>query len=183
MKIFVQHATDPISRPQELDSSDWARLLKKDVPDGTEVIDTTKGWIQSLSVNGITFKGDHYAIVENPSGFPIGTIKVVFWNDDPQERTPDEVYAREWTFQPFVLRRGKWIPPQTQVIYISDIMKQSWEGSKILPIINNGVRVPIKNYSEFVEPAAALVRHGVWLGTTLNADYEKEETHSYRESI
>lgn len=183
MKIFVQHATDPISRPEELESSEWKNLPKKREPNGTETIDNTKGWIQSLSVNGVTFKGDHYAIVENPSGFAAGSIKVVFWNDDPQERTPDEMFARDWIFQPFKLDKGKWVPPQSQIIYISDVMKQDWEGTKILPIINNGVRVPVKNYSEFVPPDDTLVRHGIWLGDTLHAEYEKEETHSYRESI
>jgi len=130
MKIFIQHATDPKTRPEQLDSSEWANLPKKREPDGTEVIDSTKGWIQSLSVHGVTFKGDHYAILENTSGFAIGSIKVVMWNDDPTDRTPDEMLARERVFQPMRLRDGKWIPPQNEIIYITDIMKQNWEGRK-----------------------------------------------------
>lgn len=183
MKIFVQDATNPKSAFQELDSTEWKNLPKKREPDGTETVDDTKGWIQSLSVHGVTFKADHYAIVENPSGFPRGSIKVVMWNDDPQERTPEETYVREWIFQPMKLVKGKWIPPQSIILYLSDIMKQDWEGRGILPIINNGVSVPVKPYSEFVPPDDSLIRHGVWVSEALNLEYEKEEMHSYRESI
>ena len=183
MKIFIQWATDPKSSPEELDSSQWKNLPKRLEPDGTETIDNTKGWIQSLSVHGVTFKGDHCAIVENPQGFPVGSIKVIMWVDDQTDRIPDEMFARERVFQPMILRKGKWIPPQSEVIYITEVMKQDWEGRKILPIINNGITVPVKPFSDFIHPEDSLIRHGIWVSDNLNAEYEKEEMHSYRESI
>jgi len=172
-----------ISVPEKLDSSDWKNLKKKPEPDGTETIDSTKGWIQSLSVHGVTFKADHYTIVENPLGFPRGSIKVVMWNNDPQERTPEETYAREWIFQPMKLKNNKWYPPQNQIVYISEIMKQDWEGRGILPLFTGRKQVTVKPYEDFITPEDSLIRHGVWVSEKLNLEYEKEELHNYRESV
>lgn len=181
MKVCIQWATNPHSKFEIIDSKEWTNIPKKNEPHGTEVVNDIKGWIQSVCVYGVTFKADHYAIIENPRGYPIGSVKVVMWNDDPQERTPNETYAREWFFQPMKLKNRKWIPPQNQIVYISEIMKQQWEGQGILPLFTGGTKVLVKPFSDFISPEESLIRHGVWLSNELNEVYERSESHSWRE--
>lgn len=183
MKVFVQHATDPKSNPEELDSSDWKNLTKKPEPNGTEIIDSTKGWIQSICVMGVTFKADHYAIVENPSGHPQGTIKVVQWFNDPEELTPDKFFAREWYFEPMKLVNRKWICKQPQTLYVSENEEKRLIQIGYLPLNEDTIKCQVKRFIVFVKPEDALVRHGININDELNAEYVKEESHNYREWI
>jgi len=182
MKIFVQYATDPVSRHEELDSSEWKNLPKKAEPIGPQVIDSIKGWIQSISILGITFKADHYAIAENPKGYPIGSCTVTFWNDSEPE---DKNHAAIWYMQPLKLRKlegiPKYIPRPYEERYYSDEMIERQTKDGTLPIFCAGREVKIHKFSDFVKPDESITRHGVLISKELLAQYEKEKDHDYRE--
>lgn len=186
MKIFVQHATNPKSEPQQFDSSDWKNLPKKADPTGHDaVINSAKGWIQSISCMGKTFKADHYAIAENPPGYPVGTIKITFWNDsDPDE---DERHAGIWYMQKMKLEkingRQKWCPNLWEERFYSEGMIQKLTDDGTLPIYCGTRLVKIHKFSDFVKPPEDVTRHGVLIDEALYEEYEKEKDHSYREWI
>jgi len=184
MKIFIQHATNPKSSPQELDSSEWKNIPKKDDPTGRNVIiDSSKGWIQSISVMGITFKADHYCIEERPAGYPADAIKITFWNDsDPDE---DERHAGIWWIQSMSLRTlngvQKWVPNMTEERYYSPNLIRQLTADGTLPIYCGTRKVKINKFADFVKPPEALTRHGVLIDPALYEEYEKEKDHNYRE--
>jgi len=186
MKVFVQWATDPVSRPDEIDSSNWNTLPKKSDPTNTTpIIDSTKGWIQSMSIMGITFKADHYSISENPNGYPTGTIKVTFWNNSGD--IEDNIHAGVWIIQDLQLRDingvKKWIPNLTEERYYSPNLQKKLKDDGTLPIYCSGRLVKIHNYSDFIPPDETITRHGVLVNESLLAEMELEKDHHYREWV
>ncbi len=182
MKVFIQWANDPKSRPEEIDSTDWGTLPKKRDPTSTTpTIDSSKGWIQSMSIMGITFKADHYSISENPSGYPVGSIKVTFWNDSGTDE--DKKHAAIWYMQSLTLRDGKWHPRLWEERFYSPRLRTKLLADGTLPIFCGTREVSISNYADFVPPVEADTKHGVQLRDALNAEYESEKNHSYREWI
>lgn len=186
MKVFIQWATDPISRSEQIDSSEWDSLPKKRDPTGTNpIIDNLKGWIQSMSVMGITITADHYSINENPPGYPIGSITVTFWNDSGIDE--DKKHAAKWYFQPLKLREidgvQKWVPNSWEERFYSPRLQQKLIDDKIIPIFANGRKVKINNYSDFIPTDETKTRHGVMLSDSLNAEYQLEKIHFYREWV
>ena len=188
MKVFVYWATDPPTlKPQIIDSSEWKDLTKKPEPrnpSGTDVTDGTKGWLHSVSVFGRYFKGDHIAIIENPSGHPTGSIKLVKWDDDSEERIPDEMFATELIVEPpkRIMINGnlKWGAVQRMTWYVSDTMKAEMEGKGEFPMYNQGVKEPVNPYTDFVKPDESLTLHGIWEGTDNNLLMEDVEAPNYR---
>ena len=191
MKIVVFWATNPITlEPEVIDSSEWKNLPKKPEPrnpSGTEILDLQKGWIHSVSVFGRYFKADHIAILENPVGHPQGSIKVVKWDDDEEERTPDEVIATELIVEPPKLKKFnkkmKWSAIQRMTWFIPEKMKVEMEGKKQLPIYNQGVKELVFPFTDFVKPDENLVRHGIWESESNNAQMENVEAVPYREFV
>ncbi len=182
MKIFIQWATDPKSEPEEVDSSDWNTLPKKRDPTGTTpIIDKSKGWIQSLSVMGITFKSDHYSISENPAGYQAGSIKVTFWNDSGTNE--DNKHAGIWYMQTLTLRDGQWQPRLWEERFYSPRLQTKLLTDGTLPIFCGTRKVRISNYTDFVPPVEADTRHGVQINDLLNTEYELEKDHSYKEWV
>lgn len=184
MKVFIQWATDPKSSPEEIDSSQWASLAKKMDPTGTRpMIDGTKGWIQSISVMGITFKADHYAISENPRGYPVGSISVTFWNDSDPDI--EKRHGAIWYFQALKLRDvdgiQKWIPNSWEERFYSDTYLKEIVASGEAPIFCNGREVKLHKYAEFIAPDESITKHGVLLKDSLNEEFEAEKNHNYRE--
>jgi len=185
MKVFIQWATDPKSEPEEFDSSDWNNLPKKPEPAGPQTIDNVKGWVQSLSCMGITFKADHYSISENLRGYPAGTIKITFWNDSGDDE--DNIHAGVWIMQDMKLREiegiKKWVPNLYEERYYSPNVQKKMKDDGITPIFCSGRLVKLHNYSDFIPPDESITKHGVLISESLLAEYELQKDHLYREWV
>ena len=182
MNIFIQWETDPKTKPDQIDSDDWNMLPKKHDPTGTiPIIDGIKGWIQSMSIMGVTFKADHYSISKNPVGYSAGSIKVIFWNDSGTDE--DMKHAGIWYMQNLSLKDNKWQPRLWEERFYSPRLQTQLLANGTLPIFCGTRKVKISDYADFVPPAEDYTRHGVHIRDALNAEYDLEKDHSYREWV
>ncbi len=165
MKVMVQWAIKHANDYLEVDSRDWADLPKKPEPTGNEVIDDKRGWLARINVQGMGFMGDHIAVIHNKS-----FVKVVQWDDDPEDWKPDEFVAVEWTFYE-VKNRGSGKPGVLQYAthYYSPARIEAMTKLGHLPIYNisSQENIKIKEYSEFVKPDEKYIKHGIWLENNL----------------
>lgn len=187
MKVHVFWATDPLTTtPDIIQHTDWNTQPKKAAPpnpQGIVVPDGTKGWLHSITIFGRCFKGDHIALISNPSGHPAGTVKVVLWDDDLTERTVDEIHAKEVIIEPPVLSNGKWSAIQRMTLYMTNTRKTNLTNAGVLPQYNQNVLCPIKLYTEFVKPAEADTIHGIWENDADNTAMEAVEMIPYHDGV
>jgi len=185
MKVFVYWATNPPTlEPTIIDSSEWKDLPKKPEPrnpSGTDVSDTTRGWLHSVSVFGRQFKSDHIAIEHNPAGHPTDSVKIYAWDDDEEERTPDEVSAKILVVEPAKPAGKGWSAIQRMILYLPDKLKATMEGTTQLPMENQGIVVPVKTFEEFVKPDESITLHGIWETAKNNKLMETVDAPSYYE--
>ena len=151
----------------EVDSQDWHKIAKKKSPIGGEAIDGSPGWVHRLCVQGVEFVGDHYAVRHISDE----EIQVVVWNDDPADYPVGQRFATVWTFKnlgPDPRLGGAINTRHSQIIYVDfgEDLHRRWTASG--PIENTEFR----DWSEFREPNAAIVRHGVWVNDELNVRHE-----------
>ena len=140
MKVYVKWTVDPKEQYEIIDSVDWDKLPKKKLPIGRELIDDEKGWIYEICIMGITYHADHYCVIDKPD-----YVKVIHWNDDPEDYTPDQYWAREWKIYPMIIRKdGKKIPHIERISY-------------------NSFESDARPYSEFIKPDEKITRHGIWV--------------------
>ncbi len=176
MKILVQQTLRIPQNYRQIDSSQWKDFPTKPLPVGGETIDEVEGWIFDLLIQGISFSGnDHYCVEDLANG----GVRVTVWNDDPDDIPEEEFTARVWTLLPLApdARLGGAInTQQSQIVFASP--------SKLERLREHG---PVEHttyrlWSEFHEPPAALVRHGIWLPPEALVEHQKEETpHGWRE--
>jgi len=127
----------------------WERLAKKAEPTGNETLDNVEGWVFDINVQGIHFGGsDHYAVELVGSGADFG-LRITTWNDDPEDHPVGTRVATRWTllepaFDPAV---GQINTRQTREFWADDLVRYP----DALP------------YSQFVPPADAITRHGIWV--------------------
>jgi len=187
MKIFVYWATNPPTlEPQIIDPSEWKNLPKKSMPRnpvGTDIPNDTPGWLHSVSIFGRQFKADHIAIEPNPPGHPAESVKIFAWDDDEEERTPDEVNAKILIIEPAQPAGKGWSAVQRMILYLPDILKVKMEGTKQLPIENQGMVIPVKSYNEFVKPDESITLHGIWESEANNRLMESVDAPSYYQMI
>lgn len=171
MKVYVQWATDPPQGWELIDSKDWSKLPKKKEPtrdrepiydennnvidfNGTpETIDSTKGWISQICIQGLTDSADHIAIIDE-----VDYVKLIGWKDDPVDYTPEEFNASEWKLYPVGNNTKQFL---TRYLHPNKIIEL--EQNKQLPITTTSGTAIIKNFSEFVKPPTKYIRHGIWL--------------------
>lgn len=191
MKVYIQWATNPKSALEIIDSTKWKDTPSKPEPrnpKGTDNADSNQGWIQSISVMGRTVTGvDHVAVEHNPNGHPNDSVKVIIWSDDLSERTPDEIYAKEFTFEPIkqinINGKLKWYCVQGIIMYMSDKTEKDLTTQGVFPMYCQQNLVKVKRYSEFVKPLEEITRHGIWLPDEIEAELEKTESHGYMEWV
>src|SRR6056300_635091 len=105
MKFYVQWSRSNPRDWEEIRSGDsWSRLKKKPDPrtDPSRPLDNTKGWVNALCVQGVTFQADHLAVedINDEPGAEPG-LRVYAWNDDPDNTPPGSENAQFWEFYPF----------------------------------------------------------------------------------
>lgn len=123
----------------------WENLPAKPVPVGGEVIDNVPGWIFDINCQGIHFGGsDHYAIEPVSGG-----LRITTWNDDPEDYPVGTRTATRWTLldPAFDSVVNQVNTRQSREFWADDLVR--WPDA--LP------------YAEFVPPAAAITRHGIWV--------------------
>lgn len=188
MKVLVQWATNPPSGWAEVDSENWAILPKKPEPpadrkpiydgdgkvigfaDTDVIIDDQLGWIHRVCVQGISFLGDHIAIV-NRSSF----VEVIVWNNDPDDRRKQEFTADVWRLYPDVVERIYRERNETYRFYGFLQERNLFLGSA-LPRpddMTSGGKTEVEAYRNFIAPDESLVRHSIWLLDSLVTELNK----------
>ena len=165
MKLFVQWA---LSNPKDWDlvgTNVWASQQTKANPvgdvsvegiaTGDSQLNAQKGWIFAINVQGVTYDWyDHYAVQSTPD-----TITVSAWRDDPilfpdGQKQADVGIFRNLKFDP---KAGQDNTDQSFVIYAQPDRYQYW--------VDRGVpsNTTLKTWAEFVLPATADTKHGIYL--------------------
>lgn len=165
MKLCIQWSRMNPQDWEEMDSSEWASTPSKPAPVGREVLDDSPGWIQDLCVQGVQFGGaDHYAVEDLNDGS--GGIRVTEWNDDPNDH-PFK-WGVVWNIFPLAPDPkfgGAINTRQFRVVYTEDMDRFS------APVQHTVVRP----WSEFVPPAEAITRHGIWISAENSKAHEKKQ--------
>jgi len=168
VRVLVQWTRATPSDWLAVDSAAWQALPKRPAPVGGETIDDGPGWVHRVCVQGVSFAADHYAVEHVPGQ----GCRVSAWNDDPTDYPPGLRHARVWMFRPLRVDPAvgrRWNTAQSQVIYAEPQMADRMVACAT-------PRGEIRDYSEFVPPAAAHVRHGIMVADELNAAHDAART-------
>ncbi len=163
MKTLIQWSLDTPKNWEQIDSSQWTSTPKKPEPSGIETVDTNKGWVHGLNIQGVIFEADHYHVIDIVDG-----VRVTIWNDDPIDWPVGYRHARVWdifNIQPDAKLNQALNTKQSQVVYAEQ---------KVMPALN--ASAPLQNttfedWSNFVPPAELEVRHGIETDITLHNDH------------
>lgn len=169
MMIWTQSALLNPDGGMVVDSADFVNHPRAPLPDGALAVGHSRGWIQKMSIQGVGFSADHYAIEQVDTEI----VRVITWNDDPVDYPAGKRFAQAWTFLPLApdpKHGGAWNTRQSQIIYLDlgSEMHKAWTSSG--PIQNTEFR----DWSEFVFPDESIVRHGIWLPNELNEHHDKQ---------
>lgn len=194
MKIYIQWTTDPAQDWVEIDSSQWRGLAKRPVPVGDEIIDGLSGWPFCINCQGVTFKADHYAVIDVPSG-----IIIASWNDDPDDWPVDEFVGQIALFEPIQpdpAIGGRMNTKQTFNVFagvtVFNRLSQTSPVNRTLDIFDNFAPPgQIKKMSDFkgnqlstLYANSDLIRHGINVSDMLANDHDVVRTvHGWREWI
>jgi len=169
MRIVVQWATDPAAGWQHVQAQAWRGLASKADPTGTTpTIDSSKGWINALGVQGVMFHADHYAVDWVSEG-PEKVTKVWKWLDHPVHAATGRV-GYLWTFREYKLdsRRGIFNTRQSCEVFAEG---EAFAKAERTPRQTTMGQVPLRPFADFPFPDAALIRHGVTLPDELHAEH------------
>lgn len=155
MKVAVQHTLLAPGDWDIIDSADWGKVPFRAEPVGGEILDQSPGWIFSVCIQGMTFIGDHYAVLHDE---PVGGCTVLAWFDDPDDWQPNEFYAHVVAFRPYEA------DPEFGGAYHGAKLQQRkiFGGSKALTTFANWT-VEKQAWNKFPRPASNIIRHGIWV--------------------
>lgn len=155
MKIYVQWSLDTPETWREYDSSEWALLPAKPIPTGGEIIDAGLGWITSISVQGINFTGDHFAVEDH-----VDFLDVFAWWDDPDDYPPEWQGGHRYRFYPPTVKENRW----AEKYWDTNIEHELYGGTLMYDQWNRPIEGSVtKRIGEFIPPPINLIRHGIWL--------------------
>ena len=174
MDIYVQDTRLNVVDDFSLDHTNWPALPKRDIPSTEELggLDDSLGWINALTIMGITYHSDHYSIRDAQDG----GILVVDWSDDPDDRGESRVATETIFYQP---RPDPAVGNRINTHYVVKIYADPDTLGKMTPISarGDGHVIAMLDYSEFVEPADdSYTRHGVWCSDAKFAEHEDART-------
>lgn len=160
--ICVQWARRNPQDWEDVPASEWAALPDRGVPSGLGDTpggrDNMPGWIQAICVQGLAFENyDHYAVE-----FDDDSVIVTQWTDDPDDFPEEEFAAQRWVLKhlaPDEKVDGRYNTVQTVEYWCGSAVRNKFldEGR----LAQNTLAV--NPWSEFILPAEAVIRHGVWL--------------------
>ena len=168
MKVLVQWTAATSSDWVAIDSADWAVLPSKPEPIGGEIIDNAPGWICQICVQGMSFTGDHYAVLHDT---PAGGCTVYCWSDDPGDFQPEDYFGHVTTFLPLATDPkfgGAYNTRQTRQFFGGAAKRKLYADSKITA----------QRFELFPKPLASLTRHGIWTTAELDAALKAAQTES-----
>lgn len=155
MRTLAQHAFLDPEDYDIVDSKDWPTLPKKVLPDGTNIFDQQRGWITAVNIQGVIFQSmDHYAVIHVDNE----TIRMVVWNDDPEDHLTD-FHAYDWTFKtPASDPRidGRINTRQTFITYAETEIRRR-RG------LNCQECTEVHPWENFIPPSENMTRHGIWM--------------------
>lgn len=175
-KIYVQWAQSSVPDWSLLSTSTWANQPTKLDPVGDTtsltgvgdlLLDTQKGWIFGLNVQGVTFTYyDHYAVEGT-----VDSVKVTAWRDDPllfPVGTRQAVVATINSLK-FDAKVGQDNTDQSFIFY--------YEGTLYDSLVNNHPdNVTIMHYADFVAPDSSVVKPGIYLSDSKYYEFIAAET-------
>ncbi len=168
MRVDIQWTTDRAAAWISVDSRDWPNLPSKPLPRGGERIDNQPGWIESINIQGVHFRGDHYAVTDRGDH-----VEVAVWSDDQEDQDRGWHYARVWKFWPVVggvTRQEKTLYPEADI------------GQRLVDWHPGGIQdTEIKTLQEFVPPSERFIRHGIWVPDQLQLEHEAFPMASFRD--
>jgi hypothetical protein len=152
----------------------WRNLAKKGEPTGSETIDGTPGWVNTVEVDGVLFQGfDHYAADFGGSGNN-RFLRVYGWSDDTDDfADPQSLgyrWGERWEFRQhrsdpkFGGAENTW---QVKTVFAADLDDMG----RFFPQETSGGPVLLRPWSEWVMPPADLTRHGIWMPEPLLAEH------------
>lgn len=212
MKICIQWTKQNPTDWEEIDSSEWSlqpnkgdptsqtsatvngqsivhqplrenQKLANDVVFNAPKIDNEKGWIWKISVQGVEFTADHYAvedITETINGKIVNGCRVYIISDSPLFYGDDMFYATVWTFLPLAPDpkiNNQYNTRQKQVKYAQPKMMELLE--KMYPkgiITCSGAPVPFIPWDDFIYPDSNIIRHGITVSAEKNNEHENSRT-------
>jgi hypothetical protein len=174
MRIFIQWTQKLAREDIEFDHANWSSLPKRGLPVTGELggADNLRGWINTLTVMGITYHSDHYCIRDNGDG----GVLVIAWNDDPDDRGDGRTATETVYYRP---ASDPALGGRMNTKYSVKIYADPETLSKMTPISHRGDDhvIAMLNYSEFTEPKDDRnTRHGVWCSDSKFAEHEKIRT-------
>jgi len=166
IKVMVQWAEETPQDWVEVDSSQWENLAKKSKPVRGEAVDNTDGWINAISVLGITFSShfENFAIEELSDG----GVKLLAWHSGVEHA--GDLHAIVWTILPLAPDEnlgGAMNTRQSRVVYAEGDTYTGFES--LLPLD----KTELRNWSLFREPAEEMIRYGFDVGQT---SFDKHES-------
>jgi len=139
----------------------WSGAAKKELPPQAAV-DDKPGYVTAVNVQGLTLSGyDHYAVEDLPSG----GVRISAWNDDPDDYPESEWFAESWTCEPLCSDSslgGAINTRQKREVFCGPAGSP---GAAHRAHYDTTPRqgTTVRDWADWVEPAAELVKHGVWL--------------------
>ena len=186
MKILVQWTRVDPTDWIEIDSADWAGLPKSADPTGDEILGSdpaSEAWVFRTGAQGVEITADHYAVEHLAPGDVVewfdGTTRIVpegggcrlyGWSDDPEDYPLGYRNAKVWTILGLARdpKFGNAYNTQQWVHYFADEVVRAQ-----IPKLEEGRVSP---FEDFVPPAEALTRHGIWTTPELNAKHDAART-------
>jgi len=163
MRILYQPTQANPTGWQQVDSSGWAGL--------------DSFTCHALCVQGVVIDGaDHYAVEPVESGI----VRVVVWNDDPEDWPAGQRWAREIYFRYLAPDAdpglgGAINTNQTHVLYAEDAAKTVLEAAYA-----GNSRILIRDWTDF-DPNRANPMDGQWVSDAQHTAHQKKQTvHGWR---
>lgn len=170
MDIYVQWTKKRVDDAFLIDHIQWPMLVKRAEPEPGELggLDDSPGWISSITVMGIVYHSDHYALqtIENNG------ILFIAWDDDEDDRGTSRI-ATETKFYP--PKPDPALGGRINTDYIVTIYADSETLSRMTQMAERapGEVAAMLDYSAFKEPADDMnTRHGVWCSDEKFAEHQ-----------
>ena len=179
MQIYVQDTRLTVADDFPVDHLGWPQLPKRSVPATGELGggDNSLGWINALTVMGITYHSDHYCVRDNGDG----GVLVTAWDDDTDDRGDGRVATESTYYQP---APDPVLGNRINTKYTVKIYADPITLGKMAPMSERGDSnvIAMLDYAEFSEPADDIyTRHGVWCSDDKFAELEAARTpHGWR---
>jgi hypothetical protein len=173
MRIAVQWARSDVASWEDVQAQAWRGTQSKADPTGTTAtIDSGRGWVNRICIQGVEFNADHYAVEVSVEGAETITVVTIWWDDASYvvDRS-----AQVWTFREYKADAkygGIYNTRQSLVVYGEGDLLKDYKARAASGWRTTGGPVEVLRWNQFTEPDAADVRHGVMMDEALYQAHE-----------